>query len=87
MLFPRFQQLDAVRKLMADARENGCGQSYLIQHSAGSGKSNTIGWAAHHAIKLHTKDNQFVVDTGRGLQKMIPDVSLRSKTKSCPMRT
>ncbi|WIJ25777.1 type I restriction endonuclease subunit R [Devosia sp. RR2S18] len=53
MIFPRFQQLDAVRKLMAHAKANGAGNNYLIQHSAGSGKSNTIGWLAHHAINLH----------------------------------
>ena len=53
MIFPRFQQLDAVRKLMAHAKANGPGSNYLVQHSAGSGKSNTIGWLAHHAINLH----------------------------------
>jgi type I restriction enzyme, R subunit len=63
MIFPRFQQLDAVRKLMAHAREHGCGQNYLIQHSAGSGKSNTIGWTAHQTIKLHTEGDQSVFDT------------------------
>ena len=47
LIFPRFQQLDAVRKIMAHARAHGSGQNYLIQHSAGSGKSNTIGWTAH----------------------------------------
>ena len=44
LIFPRYQQLDCVRKLVADARRNGAGQRYLIQHSAGSGKSFTIGW-------------------------------------------
>ena len=63
MIFPRFQQLDAVRKLMAHARAHGCGQNYLIQHSAGSGKSNTIGWTAHQAIKLHTEADESVFDT------------------------
>ncbi|MBO6728231.1 MAG: type I restriction endonuclease subunit R, partial [Maricaulis sp.] len=63
MIFPRFQQLDAVRKLMAHARDHGSGQNYLIQHSAGSGKSNTIGWTAHQAIKLHTESDQSVFDT------------------------
>lgn len=58
LIFPRFQQLDAVRKLMAHARSHGSGKNYLIQHSAGSGKSNTIGWLSHHAINLHdAKDN------------------------------
>ncbi|MCG8046526.1 MAG: DEAD/DEAH box helicase family protein [Candidatus Thiodiazotropha taylori] len=63
MIFPRFQQLDAVRKLVAHARDHGPGNNYLIQHSAGSGKSNTIGWLAHHAIKLHDKADKPVFDT------------------------
>lgn len=53
MIFPRFQQLDAVHKIMTHAKSHGTGANYLIQHSAGSGKSNTIGWLAHHAINLH----------------------------------
>ncbi|MBL4544715.1 MAG: hypothetical protein JKP95_02420 [Oceanicaulis sp.] len=44
-------------------KEHGCGQNYLIQHSAGSGKSNTIGWTAHQAVKLHSEDDQSVFDT------------------------
>ena len=63
MIFPRFQQLDAVRKLMANARAHGPGSNYLIQHSAGSGKSNTIGWLAHHAIKLHDDEDRPVFNT------------------------
>lgn len=53
LIFPRFQQLDVVTKLIAHARAFGSGHNYLIQHSAGSGKSNTIGWTAHHAVNLH----------------------------------
>lgn len=63
MIFPRFQQLDAVRRLMGHARANGPGSNYLIQHSAGSGKSNTIGWLAHHAINLHDAADQQVFNT------------------------
>lgn len=63
MIFPRFQQLDAVRKMIAHARAHGPGKNYLIQHSAGSGKSNTIGWLAHHAINLHDDDDQPVFNT------------------------
>jgi len=63
MIFPRFQQLDAVRKIMADAKGRGPGASYLIQHSAGSGKSNTIGWLAHHAINLHDRDDTPIFNT------------------------
>jgi type I restriction enzyme, R subunit len=56
MIFPRYHQLDAVRKLIADVKEKGAGQSYLIQHSAGSGKSNTIAWLAHRLSGLHKDD-------------------------------
>lgn len=63
LIFPRFQQLDAVRKLMAHAGQFGAGRNYLIQHSAGSGKSNTIGWLAHHAINLHDTDDRAVFNT------------------------
>ena len=63
LIFPRFQQLDAVRKIMAHAKAHGAGQNYLVQHSAGSGKSNTIGWLAHHAINLHDGDDAQVFHT------------------------
>ncbi|HEX3795272.1 MAG TPA: type I restriction endonuclease [Acidimicrobiales bacterium] len=53
VVFPRFHQWDAVTKLAADALANGPGNSYLIQHSAGSGKSNSIGWLAHRLSLLH----------------------------------
>ncbi|MDX9860400.1 MAG: DEAD/DEAH box helicase family protein [Rhodospirillales bacterium] len=58
LIFPRFQQLDAVRKMMVHARKFGSGNNYLIQHSAGSGKSNTIGWTAHQVINLHDDADQ-----------------------------
>jgi type I restriction enzyme R subunit len=63
LIFPRFQQFDAVRALLADARSKGAGQNYLIQHSAGSGKSNTIAWTAHQIINLHDKDDRPLFDT------------------------
>ncbi len=63
MIFPRFQQLDAVRRLISHAGANGPGRNYLIQHSAGSGKSNTIGWLAHQAINLHDGSNTPVFNT------------------------
>jgi len=63
LIFPRFQQLDAVRSLIRHARQFGSGQNYLIQHSAGSGKSNTIGWLAHHTINLHSALDNAVFDT------------------------
>jgi type I restriction enzyme R subunit len=58
MIFPRFQQLDAVLKLMAHAKQNGAGHNYLIQHSAGSGKSHTISWTAHRMITLHDDQDE-----------------------------
>jgi type I restriction enzyme R subunit len=63
LIFPRFQQLDAVRKMMTHARDFGPGRNYLIQHSAGSGKSNTIGWTAHQAINLHDDTDQPIFDS------------------------
>jgi type I restriction enzyme R subunit len=52
LVFPRFHQLDAVRKLLRDAQKEGTGQRYLIQHSAGSGKSYSIAWLAHQLVEL-----------------------------------
>ena len=53
VIFPRYHQLDATRKLVADVRANGAGQRYLVQHSAGSGKTNSIAWTAHFLADLH----------------------------------
>jgi len=61
-IWPRFHQLDVVRKLLADAGEHGAGRRYLIQHSAGSGKSNSIAWLAHQLIGL-AKDEAPVFDS------------------------
>ena len=58
MIFPRYHQLDAVRQLIAHARDHGSGHNYLIQHSAGSGKSNTIAWLAHRLASLHDDRDQ-----------------------------
>lgn len=58
LIFPRFHQLNVVRRLIEDVYENGSGKNYLIQHSAGSGKSNSIAWLAHHLSNLHDKDNK-----------------------------
>jgi type I restriction enzyme R subunit len=62
VIFPRYHQWDAVKKLEADARANGSGHSYLVQHSAGSGKSNTIAWTAHRLSTLHDADDRKVFD-------------------------
>ena len=51
-IFPRFHQLDVVRKLLSDAKAKGAGRRVLIQHSAGSGKSNSIAWLAHQLVGL-----------------------------------
>jgi type I restriction enzyme R subunit len=63
LIFPRYQQLDAVRKLVADARARGAGQRYLVQHSAGSGKSFTIAWLAHQLSTLHDAADRRVFDS------------------------
>ncbi len=63
MIFPRYQQLDAVQKLTAHARAHGAGHNYLIQHSAGSGKSNTIAWTAHQIINLHDAADNAIFST------------------------
>ena len=77
-IFPRYHQLDCVEKLLADVKENGIGKCYLIQHSAGSGKSNSISWLAHQLIGLEQDghpmiDSVLVVTDRRILDKQIRD--------------
>ena len=62
LIFPRYHQLDAIRKLLSDVRENGTALNYLIQHSAGSGKTNTIAWLAHRLTSLHDADDKIIFD-------------------------
>ncbi|PRP99654.1 type I restriction endonuclease subunit R [Enhygromyxa salina] len=62
MIFPRYHQLDCVRQLETEARDHGPGTNYLIQHSAGSGKSNSIAWLAHRLAALHDEDQRKVYD-------------------------
>lgn len=57
VIFPRFHQFDVVSRLLKDVKEKGVGQRYLIQHSAGSGKSNSIAWLAHNLVSLHRIEN------------------------------
>ena len=57
LIFPRYHQLDVVRKLVADVKSHGSGENYLIQHSAGSGKSNSIAWLAYHLASIHDQLN------------------------------
>lgn len=63
LIFPRFHQIDAVLKMLAHARVNGSGNNYLIHHSAGSGKSNTIAWTAHRLVTLHDPSDLPIFDT------------------------
>ena len=63
MIFPRYHQLDAVRKMVADTRARGVGHNYLVQHSAGSGKSNSIAWLAHRLASLHDDQDEKVFDS------------------------
>jgi type I restriction enzyme R subunit len=63
MIFPRYHQLEAVRSLVDAAQREGVGHNYLIEHSAGSGKSNTIAWLAHRLASLHDKQDKRVYDS------------------------
>ncbi|MCF8234040.1 MAG: DEAD/DEAH box helicase family protein [Bacteroidales bacterium] len=62
VIFPRYHQLDSVRKLVSAAREENVGHNYLIQHSAGSGKTNSISWLSHRLASLHTAKDKKVFD-------------------------
>lgn len=63
VIFPRYHQLDATRRLVADVLANGAGQRYLIQHSAGSGKTNSIAWTAHFLADLHDAQHKKLFDS------------------------
>ncbi len=84
LYFPRYHQLDVVRKLIGDVTQNGVGKTYLIQHSAGSGKSNSITWSAYQLIEAYYQDeerplfNSVIVVTDR----KILDKQLRENIKS-----
>src|SRR5207245_2626059 len=62
MVFPRYHQLDAVRKLVVTARNEGPSYNYLVQHSAGSGKTNSISWLAHRLASLHDPTDKKIFD-------------------------
>ena len=62
LIFPRYHQRDAIQSLLADVKENGSSQNYLIQHSAGSGKTKTIAWLAHRLSSHHNDDNKQIFD-------------------------
>ena len=63
LIFPRYHQLKVVRNLLAHAKENDVGQKYLIQHSAGSGKSHSITWLAHQLVDLHDQNDKNIFDS------------------------
>jgi len=79
LIFPRYHQLDAVRKLEADAKTSKAGKNYLIQHSAGSGKTNSISWLAHRLANLHDRkdnpvfNNVVIVTDRRTLDRQLQD--------------
>lgn len=60
VIFPRYNQLDCVRKVLADVKMNKTAQNYLVQHSAGSGKTNSIAWLAHRLSSLHDSDDKII---------------------------
>lgn len=62
LIFPRYHQLDVIRKMVADVTDNRTSQNYLIQHSAGSGKTNSIAWLAHRLSSLHDRQNKMIFD-------------------------
>ena len=62
LIFPRYHQLDVIRKTVADVTQNRTSQNYLIQHSAGSGKTNSIAWLAHRLSSLHDMHNKMIFD-------------------------
>ena len=63
LIFPRYHQHDVVRQILADVQTVGTGKNYLIQHSAGSGKSNSIAWLAHHLAEIHSKQDKAIFDS------------------------
>lgn len=79
LIFPRYHQLDAVRKLIESARMKGAGHNYLVQHSAGSGKSNSIAWLAYRLSSLHDANDEkifhsvIVITDRRVLDKQLQD--------------
>lgn len=87
MIFPRYHQIDAVRKLVKHTKENGPGRNYLVQHSAGSGKSNSIAWLAHRLSNLHYEsddkafDSVIVITDRRVLDQQLQDIIFQFEHK------
>lgn len=88
VIFPRYHQLDVVRKIEKDVSEKGIGQNYLIQHSAGSGKTNSISWLAHRLAKLHNENDDamynsvIVITDRRVLDKQLQDAVYQLEHKA-----
>ncbi|HFP6571306.1 TPA: type I restriction endonuclease subunit R [Enterococcus faecalis] len=88
LIFPRYHQLDVVRKIEDDVRKFSVGQNYLIQHSAGSGKTNSISWLAHRLSKMHDKENKaffdsvIVITDRRVLDKQLQDAVYQLEHKA-----
>jgi type I restriction enzyme, R subunit len=80
-IFPRYHQLDVVRRLLADVTEAGAGKRYLIQHSAGSGKSNSIAWLAHQLIGLRKGDQEVFDSIIVVTDRIILDKQIRDTVK------
>lgn len=88
VIFPRYHQLDCVRRLLSDVRENGSENNYLLQHSTGSGKTNEIAWLAHRLASLHNAEDRIIFDNiiictdrvvvDRQLQKAITGIEHKS---------
>ncbi|MBS4221871.1 type I restriction endonuclease subunit R [Lederbergia citrea] len=88
VIFPRYHQLNSVRRIEADVIEKGVGHNYLVQHSAGSGKTNSISWLAHRLAKLHDEDNNptyssiIVITDRRVLDKQLQDAVFQLEHKA-----
>jgi len=88
LIFPRYHQLDVVREIESDVQEKSIGTSYLIQHSAGSGKTNSISWLSHRLAKLHDENNEavfnsvIVITDRRVLDKQLQDAVYQLEHKA-----
>ncbi len=87
IIFPRYHQFDVVEKLLAHAKENGTGQRYLIQHSAGSGKSNSISWLAHNLVSLHRLEKNIFDSIIVVTDRKVLDRQIRENVKSFSQKT
>ena len=88
VIFPRYHQRDAVQKILSDVSVNGSSQNYLIQHSAGSGKTNTISWLAHRLASLHDANNEIIYDNVIIVtDRVVVDRQLQDAVKSIDHKT